>query len=405
MTKVYSKALDKTIQVDRIIGHIAGSQPGPTVVFIGGIHGNEPSGIFALHRIIDHLKDKRNTISGDIYAISGNLLALSRGERFLKYDLNRVWTKQCLENISTHEDGKTDKDLKELARIHELTMSILSKHSSPFYFIDLHSTSGETTPFITLNDTLTNRKFSLGFPVPVILGIEEFIEGPYLSYVNELGYVALGFESGQHDEIASIKNHESFIYLTLEHTGTMKKTDISGYDNYYELLAERADYSQKFFEIRDRYKIEENEIFQMNEGYVNFQTIAKGDHLARSNGVDVPANYSGKIFLPIYQEKGEDGFFIVRKIPNVVLKLSSFLRKINFDNVLPFLPGIRWASSKKNILRVNKKTARLFARDFFHLLGYRSKVFRENYLMVRNREKNFRENDYAREKWNYLSKR
>ena len=267
MVKVYSKALNKTIQVDRIIGHVAGNRPGPTVVFIGGIHGNEPSGIFALHRIIDQLRDRRNIISGDIYAISGNLQALSQGERFLKYDLNRVWTTQCLDKISSHKNGQADKDLKELAGIHEFTTVILSKHSSPFYFIDLHTTSGETTPFITLNDTLTNRKFSLGFPVPVILGIEEFIEGPYQSYINELGYVALGFESGQHDEIASIKNQESFIYLTLERTGTMKKADISDYDNYYELLAERTDHSQKFFEIRDRYKIEENEIFKMKNGY------------------------------------------------------------------------------------------------------------------------------------------
>ena len=33
----------------RIIGHIKGRQPGPTLVFFGGIHGNEPSGIFALY--------------------------------------------------------------------------------------------------------------------------------------------------------------------------------------------------------------------------------------------------------------------------------------------------------------------------------------------------------------------
>jgi predicted deacylase len=52
MTKVFSKALNETIEVDRIIGEIKGTQPGPTLIFTAGIHGNEPSGIFALHKVL-----------------------------------------------------------------------------------------------------------------------------------------------------------------------------------------------------------------------------------------------------------------------------------------------------------------------------------------------------------------
>ena len=35
-------------------------------------------------------------------------------------------------------------------------------------------------------------------------GIEEYLNGPLLSYINELGYVAFGFEGGQHDDISAI---------------------------------------------------------------------------------------------------------------------------------------------------------------------------------------------------------
>ena len=39
---------------------------------------------------------------------------------------------------------------------------------------------------------------------PIVLGIEEYLQGPLLSYINTLGYVSLGFESGQHDNKQAI---------------------------------------------------------------------------------------------------------------------------------------------------------------------------------------------------------
>jgi len=37
MIKVYNKALDNNIAVNRILAHIKGDKPGPTVVLFGGI--------------------------------------------------------------------------------------------------------------------------------------------------------------------------------------------------------------------------------------------------------------------------------------------------------------------------------------------------------------------------------
>ncbi|MFT4802608.1 MAG: succinylglutamate desuccinylase, partial [Flavobacteriaceae bacterium] len=89
MTKVFSKALNKTIEVDRIIGKINGTQPGPTIIFTAGLHGNESSGIFALQDVLNEIKEKNISIKGNIYAISGNLTALKEGTRYIKQDLNR----------------------------------------------------------------------------------------------------------------------------------------------------------------------------------------------------------------------------------------------------------------------------------------------------------------------------
>ena len=56
MIEVYNKALDSSIKVDRILGKIEGAKPGPTVVFFGGIHGNETSGICALKNVFETIK-------------------------------------------------------------------------------------------------------------------------------------------------------------------------------------------------------------------------------------------------------------------------------------------------------------------------------------------------------------
>ena len=82
MTTVYSNALEKSIQIDRMIGHIEGKKPGPTLLFTGGIHGNEPSGVFALKKVIDDIANSDIEVTGNIYAIGGNLVALENGERF-----------------------------------------------------------------------------------------------------------------------------------------------------------------------------------------------------------------------------------------------------------------------------------------------------------------------------------
>ena len=77
--------------------------------------------------------------------------------------------------------------------------------------------------------------------------------------------------------------------------------------------------------------------------------------------------------MPLYQNSGEDGFFIVRKVPLWALKLSSVLRQINFEHALTWLPGVKRDSSQPHALIVNKKVARILAVEIFHLLGYRRK--------------------------------
>ncbi|MGK0308675.1 MAG: hypothetical protein ACI8RP_001640 [Urechidicola sp.] len=73
---------------------------------------------------------------------------------------------------------------------------LLASTKSAICFIDLYTMFIKSLPFITINDALINRKFSSCFSVPIVLGIEEYLEVPLLAHLNTLGYVSIGFEPG-----------------------------------------------------------------------------------------------------------------------------------------------------------------------------------------------------------------
>lgn len=395
MGNVYSKAIDKTINISRVIGKIKGLKDGPTVVFFGGIHGNETSGVLALKQVVDSINSEH--IRGTVYGIAGNIKALKINQRYITEDLNRLWTQENIKSIKNKKVLNSDE--KELIELLNILNDILKTNSGPFYFIDLHSTSSKTVPFITINDALINRKFSKHFPVPIVLGIEEYLIGPLLSYINQIGYVSLGFESGQHDEDAAVNNSIAFIYLVLVFTKVLKKDSITGFSSYYNQLKAQAKTTTDIFEVVYRHKINPSDSFKMHNGFKSFQTINKGTKLALSNNVNINSCYNGLIFMPLYQSKGEDGFFIIKPIMPFFLKLSIFLRRIKIDGLLVLLPGISWMEKDKGVLKLNLKTAKYFAKSFFHLLGYRSKRITETHIKLINRERVAKTYMYKNESW------
>ncbi|GAA4967906.1 succinylglutamate desuccinylase/aspartoacylase family protein [Algibacter aquimarinus] len=395
MIDVYSNARDEKIKVNRVLSKINGKNPGPTVVFFGGIHGNENSGVLAIK---DALKDlKESQVFGTIYGISGNLKALELKQRFVDEDLNRLWSKPRIASIKKKTILNTEEaELLELLKILE---TILKTNKPPFYFVDLHTTSSKTLPFITINDALINRKFSKQFPVPIVLGIEEYLNGPLLSYINELGFVSLGFESGQHDDLRSITNSVAFIYLTLKFSGVLTNESSIDFTEYYNQLKTQAVNLSDVFEVVYLHKINSNDTFKMHNGFKSFQNIKKGIKLAVSNTVEIKSPYEGRIFMPLYQKKGAEGFFIIKSINPFFLKLSKILRQAKIDAVLALLPGVNWVNKKEGILQVNIKVAKFFAKSIFHLLGYRNKQITDTHLRLNNRERVAKTRLYKNEPW------
>ncbi|MCX2718494.1 succinylglutamate desuccinylase/aspartoacylase family protein [Lentiprolixibacter aurantiacus] len=394
-----SPVKEMEVETSRIIGKLQGKESGPTVIFFGGIHGNEPSGVQALEQVFTEVDKLGIDIRGTVYGIRGNIPALKQEKRFLSFDLNRMWTRKGIDGLkNNHQEERRDEE-KEMEEIYRFLKEVLDSKPPPYYFIDYHTTSSQTLPFITINDAMINRKFARLFPVPVILGIEEYLEGPLLSYINEKGYVTIGFESGQHFKEESAANSVAFTWLTMMITGIMEPHPEIDKKALCRQLQASAQGNRNFYEVIHRHKITSEDKFEMILGAQSFEHLEKGTRFARHNGEIISAEKDTILFMPLYQDQGEEGFFLIRKIPKWALRFSAFLRHIRFDNFLTWLPGINRVSERSESLMVNLKVARFFSKPFFHLLGYRERVIDRTHMVLYNRERAAKNSMYEKTSW------
>ncbi len=384
---------------NRIIGHIQGSEPGPILIFFGGIHGNEPSGVQALEHVFKTFHSTPLTLKGSVYGLLGNIPAIIQKRRFVQKDLNRLWLKEEIERIENASETERTFEEQELHELLGIINKLFDTHHQPFYFIDFHTTSSKTLPFITINDAMINRKFARQFPVPIILGIEEYLEGPLLSYINSLGYVSLGFESGQHSSEEARINSIAFFWLSMVYSGALQKEEVSSFETYKMELSTSAAHNMNFYEITERYAIAEEDSFTMAPAFHSFEAVSKGTLLAHHNEKPVYSEKKGILFMPLYQPQGGEGFFMIKRIPNWILGMSAMLRKGKADHLLTILPGVSWRDSSKKQLVVNLKVARFYSKALFHLLGFRSRELDKNHFLINNREKTARNTLYKDSPW------
>lgn len=377
-------AFDRTFTLKRLIGKIETNNNAPTIIAVAGIHGNERAGIVALETVFEKLTANNVSFNGNFYGFQGNLKAIKENVRFFDFDLNRIWREENF--IPTNSEINNSSEYEELMDLYSEIKKIVTTKKGPFIFLDLHTTSATTKPFITISDSLKNRTFCKNFPVPVILGIEEYLEGPFLSYINKFGHIALGFEGGQHKDVNSVKYCESFVYAALTAAKCVKKKNVLEINNFETILNEVKDIKD-FREITYRYVIKKTEDFKMLPGYTNFDEVYTNQLLAYSNGTSVKSPFSGEIFLPLYQDKGDDGFFIVQRIHKFWLTLSRIIRRLNLHVLLRLLPGIKKNKQFRNTLEVNPKVASLLTTEVFHLFGYRKKLLKEDKWLFSKRDK------------------
>lgn len=378
-----SKAKPNRVLYNRII-----DEDFPTLVITVGIHGNEPASIAAMKSLFSTNVADLCSLRGNVYVIVGNEYALQRSQRFIHKDLNRIWDLSTLNLVRStpSESWPEIQELHELKEMDRVISEIVSIHKhQPLTFLDLHTTSADSTPFLPFNDALMNRRLAAKFQVPLILGIEEYLDGPLMSYINNLGFPALGFEAGRHDDPFSIDRHAAFVSLVLFYLKMIDLPDTRA-QTLMSILKKGFEVKPGFYEIIHRHEVLPFSGFKMIEGFRNFQKVYKNELLANAFGGSIRAVYSGLIFMPLYQEKGNDGFFIIRPVSDVWLRISAFLRKTNLSQALRYFPGIHADPENPSIFWVNPRITRFFPKEIFHLFGFRIKHISPDRQMLFYRE-------------------
>lgn len=295
-------------EVSRIIGEYSSERSGPLLVVTAGVHGNEPSGVIALQGIFRKLQQNSPKINGTMVGITGNREALKKGVRFIDEDLNRIWTQENLK-----KEIPKSSEQKEMGKILGALNSYPKRNYEKHYFLDCHTTSSESLPYISVQEMHDNIRWASCFPTHIVKGFSDLVNGDIDYYLSRQGFTGFVFEGGQHESENAVKNHEAMIWLALNKALDLDLQSISCYPECVENLMKKNAPKQKIFKIVYRHDLQRNDDFKMEPGFKNFNKIEKGQLLAIHNGKEIRNYLEGYIFLPLYQTKGNDGFFILEE--------------------------------------------------------------------------------------------
>jgi succinylglutamate desuccinylase len=370
----------------RLLGRLTGDVPGPSLVAMSGIHGNEPSGVEAARRVTQWLERRRPPLAGEAVFLTGNLPALERGTRFIDLDLNRQWTPDKVAALLATA-GRAGEPLEheQQRELLAILRDVVRSARGPLYFLDLHTSSAEGPPFLTIGDTLRNRRFARSLPLPLILGLEEQVDGALLELLNNHGFVTMGVEAGHHDAEQSVECHEAVLWLALVASGVLRAEDAPDLDPHRARLRAPSRGIPRVIEVRHRHVIREGDDFRMERGFFNFKPVRRGERLARDRSGPIVSPLDGLILLPLYQGQGDDGFFVSRAVSSAWLWVSRLLRRLRLYGVMRFLPGVRMDPDNADVLIVNTGVARLYTLDVFHLFGFRKVRQNGSHLIVSRR--------------------
>ncbi len=352
----------------RVLGRL-GPDSGPTLVVVAGLHGNEPMGVIGLDRALTRLQSIDAPLAGRVIGLVGNRRALALGRRYIDHDLNRAWFADRIELLRSAPDLLAQED-RELLEIDRELRPLLEGSGGPIYLLDLHTTSGPGPAFSVLEDTLANRAFALNFPVPMVLGFEEEVGGTLSNYLCERGVTGIGLEAGQHREPRAAERAEAAVWIALRAAGLLRDGQAELEAARRRLKTESAELPA-MVEVRYRHAISAGDGFRMDPGHRTFQPIERGQRLAHDRSGDVVSPAGGLLLMPLYQTQGDDGFFVVRRVLPVWLKLSALLRRYRFERFVHLLPGVRRHPERPGAFIVNRRVARFLTLELFHLLGFK----------------------------------
>lgn len=310
------------MEVNRIIGQYTGTKRGPLFVCFAGIHGNESAGVEALNILFTLLINEPNLnpqfeFCGRMIGVAGNLQALRQKTRYLQKDMNRQWTPENIARIKSSTADQLEAEDAEIKAILQLIDQEVSTYRpEKLIILDLHTTTASGGIFTVACDDPESVAIGTELHAPVIKGLLRGIHGTTLHYfkTENVGVptVAVTFESGQHKDPLSVNRAIAATINCMRTIGSVKAEHVE--NRHDALLIEYSRALPKVAELIMCHRIQEGDDFVMVPGYENFQRVKKGELLAHDRYGPIYAEADANILMPLYQEQGDDGFFLIRTV-------------------------------------------------------------------------------------------
>ncbi|HHH54441.1 MAG TPA: succinylglutamate desuccinylase, partial [Bacteroidetes bacterium] len=298
---------------------------GPLVILFGNMHGNEPAGTKAIDLMIKMIEVEPVTnpkfkFRGKILGLIGNLEATKKGIRFIDTDLNRSWTPEIVEIIQNSPVQSLNSEEKEIKEILDLLHKKIEEYKpEKVFYLDLHTTSSKGGIFTIVPDIKESVDVSLKLNAPVVLGLMNGVKGTSTEFFSEnfanTPSISMTFESGNHDDFLSVNRAIAAITNLMTIVGNFEAEHVENRHN--QLLKEFSKGLPKLSKLLYKHTISPEDKFKMNPGYKNFQKIKKNEILATDKNGIIKSPYEGRILMPLYQDMGEDGFFIIKEINDI----------------------------------------------------------------------------------------
>lgn len=288
--------------MQRVFAELNSGQPGPLVIVIAALHGNEHAGVHAMSRLQNALCAQ--DFAGKVVGVVGNLGAYLQNQRYLDADLNRIFLTdrlaQCPSEVREVAEAKT---------LIETINTLIGNHDGEVHLLDVHSMSGEGLPFSCFPHTDTNEKIAQCIPLPAIADIVQILPGTLTEYFAHKLTTTMVVECGQHVAEITKENAYAALLSYLDTIGVLRNQSLAQRASEH-LKAIVGEYADVFTRVNFRYHIVNQGYFEMQPGYSNLQDVAVNELLAIDRACEVRAPHTGRVVLPCYQKQGDDGFFI-----------------------------------------------------------------------------------------------
>ena len=305
--------------MERVIGRYDEGRKGPLVICFGAMHGNEKAGLKAIDLMLKMLEVEPITnedfvFNGRFIGVVGHLEASKLNKRFIKKDLNRLWEPERIQWLARQNRENLEAEDLEMYDLEVLITNEIQEYKPVrTVILDLHTTSASGGIYTIVPEHPLAIKFALGIKAPVVLGFLEGLKGTTLHYFTSGNFpgeiTSICFEAGQHEDPKSVNRAIAAITNCLRFAGCVDEKHIE--NRHIQILENYSETLPRLTRLLYRYGILPDEEFKMKPGFINFQRIKKGEYLADNQDGPIKSPYAGYILMPLYQDQGEDGFFIV----------------------------------------------------------------------------------------------